>query len=85
MPNFHFTREQARALTFYMLSLTSEQMGAYYSSVRLIPSAGIRPATVRGEELHRLSQHRRRGREERAGPAGRHQTATPPGGWTSNW
>ncbi len=37
-PNFGFTREQARALTFYMLSLTSEQMGAYYSSVRLIPS-----------------------------------------------
>jgi mono/diheme cytochrome c family protein len=37
MPNFHFTREQARALTFYMLSLTSEQMGAYYSSVRVIP------------------------------------------------
>ena len=30
MPNFHFTREQARALTYYMLSLTSEQMGAYY-------------------------------------------------------
>src|ERR1039457_6360159 len=40
MPNFHFTNEQARALTFYMLSLTSEQMGTYYSSVRLIPSAG---------------------------------------------
>ena len=39
MPNFHFTKEQARALTFYMLSLTSEQMGTYYSSVRLIPSA----------------------------------------------
>lgn len=39
MPDFHFTRNQARALTFYMLSLTSEQMGAYYSSVRLIPSA----------------------------------------------
>ena len=38
MPNFHFTKEQARALTFYMLSLTSEQMGTYYSSVRLIPS-----------------------------------------------
>jgi mono/diheme cytochrome c family protein len=38
MPNFQFTREQARALTFYMLSLTNEQMGAYYSSVRLIPS-----------------------------------------------
>jgi mono/diheme cytochrome c family protein len=39
MPNFHFTGEQARALTFYMLSLTSEQMGAYYASVPLIPSA----------------------------------------------
>src|SRR5207247_1713128 len=38
MPNFHFTPEQSRALTFYMLSPTSEQMGAYYSSVRLIPS-----------------------------------------------
>ena len=34
MPNFHFTREQARALTYYMLSLTSEEMGTYYSSVR---------------------------------------------------
>lgn len=39
MPNFHFTRPQARALTFYMLSLTNEQMASYYSSVRLIPSA----------------------------------------------
>lgn len=39
MPNFNFTREQARALTFYMLSLTNEQMATYYSSVRLIPSA----------------------------------------------
>ena len=39
MPNFHFTKDQARALTFYMLSLTNEQMGSYYSSVRLIPSA----------------------------------------------
>jgi hypothetical protein len=38
MPNFHFTKEQARALTFYMLFLTQEQMGTYYSSVRLIPS-----------------------------------------------
>ena len=37
MPNFHFTREQARALTYYMLSLTSEEMGSYYSSVRVIP------------------------------------------------
>ena len=38
MPNFHFTKEQARDLTYYMLSLTSEEMGTYYSSVRLIPS-----------------------------------------------
>jgi mono/diheme cytochrome c family protein len=38
MPNFNFTQEQARALTFYMLSLTNEQMGAYYASVLLIPS-----------------------------------------------
>lgn len=38
MPNFHFTKEQARALTYYMLSLTDEDMGTYYSSVRLIPS-----------------------------------------------
>ncbi len=38
MPNFSFTKEQARALTFYMLSLTNEQMGAYYVSVLLIPS-----------------------------------------------
>src|SRR5208282_3330088 len=37
MPNFHFTAEQARALTYYMLSLTSEEMGTYYSSVRSIP------------------------------------------------
>jgi mono/diheme cytochrome c family protein len=37
MPNFHFTKEQARALTYYMLSLTSEEMGSYFSSVRLIP------------------------------------------------
>jgi len=38
MPNFHFTNEQALALTYYMLSLTNEEMGTYYSSVRLIPS-----------------------------------------------
>jgi mono/diheme cytochrome c family protein len=37
MPNFHFTREQARALTFYMLSLTSGQMAGYYSSATVIP------------------------------------------------
>ena len=40
MPNFHFTPEQARALTYYMLSLTNQDMGTYYSSVRLIPSPG---------------------------------------------
>ena len=38
MPNFHFTHEQARALTYYMLSLTSQDMGAYYASEPLIPS-----------------------------------------------
>ena len=38
MPNFHFTKEQARALTYYMLSLTNEEMGTYFSSLRLIPS-----------------------------------------------
>ncbi len=37
MPNFHFTKEQAKALTYYMLSLTSEDMGSYYSSERSIP------------------------------------------------
>jgi mono/diheme cytochrome c family protein len=39
MPNYHFTQDQAKALTYYMLSLASEEMGTYYSSVRLIPSA----------------------------------------------
>lgn len=38
MPNFHFTHEQARALTYYMLSLTSADMGSYYASEQLIPS-----------------------------------------------
>jgi cbb3-type cytochrome oxidase cytochrome c subunit len=38
MPKMGFTRSQARSLSFYMLSLTNEQMGSYYSSVRLIPS-----------------------------------------------
>ncbi len=40
MPNFHFTRQQARDLTYYMLSLTNQQMGTYYSSFNQIPSAG---------------------------------------------
>lgn len=38
MPNFNFSRVQARELTYYMLSLTNEDMGSYYSSERLIPS-----------------------------------------------
>ncbi len=38
MPDFHFTKDQARALTYYMLSLTNEEMGSYFSSVRMIPS-----------------------------------------------
>ncbi|HEU5457965.1 MAG TPA: c-type cytochrome [Terracidiphilus sp.] len=38
MPNFHFTHEQARALTYYMLSLTNADMGAYYASEPVIPS-----------------------------------------------
>ncbi len=37
MPNFHFTHEQARALTYYMLSLANQGMGAYYASEPLIP------------------------------------------------
>jgi hypothetical protein len=31
------TKEQARALTFYMLALTNGQMGSYCASVRMIP------------------------------------------------
>ncbi len=41
MPDYHFTKEQARSLTYYMLSLTNQDMGTYYSSLRLIPSAGF--------------------------------------------
>jgi mono/diheme cytochrome c family protein len=37
MPNFKFTKDQALALTYYMLALTNEQMGSYYASVRMIP------------------------------------------------
>lgn len=39
MPNYHFTHEQARSLTYFMLSLTNKDMSTYYSSLRLIPSA----------------------------------------------
>ena len=38
MPNYKFTTEQARDLTFYMLSLTGEEMGSYYTSKSVIPS-----------------------------------------------
>jgi mono/diheme cytochrome c family protein len=38
MPNFHFTKQQARELSYYMLSLTNADMGFFYSSLRLIPS-----------------------------------------------
>jgi len=41
MPNYHFTPQQARSLTYYMLSLTNQDMGTYYSSLRLIPSAAF--------------------------------------------
>jgi len=47
MPNFHFTSEQAKDLTFYMLSLTGEELGSYYTSKELIPSAAY------GRELFR--------------------------------
>ncbi len=39
MPNFHFTPQQAKDLTFYMLSLTGEEMGSYYTAKSIIPSA----------------------------------------------
>lgn len=39
MPNFHFTPQQAKDLTFYMLSLTGEEMGSYYTGKSVIPSA----------------------------------------------
>jgi mono/diheme cytochrome c family protein len=39
MPNYNFTNDQARSLAYYMLSLTNQDMGTYYSSLRLIPSA----------------------------------------------
>jgi mono/diheme cytochrome c family protein len=66
MPNFHFTREQARALTFYMLSLTSETMGSYYSSVRVIPSPGY--GRVLFTEKNCIACHRLGGVGAKAGP-----------------
>lgn len=38
MPNFHFTKVEARALTYYMLALTNQDMGAFFASEPLIPS-----------------------------------------------
>jgi mono/diheme cytochrome c family protein len=66
MPNFHFTREQARALTFYMLSLTSETMGSYYSSVRVIPSPGY--GRVLFTEKNCIACHSLGGVGAKAGP-----------------
>ena len=84
MPNFHFTKEQARALTFYMLSLTSEQMGTYYSSVRLIPSAGYgRQLFV---EKNCIACHNIGGVGAKSGPDLLGVTKQhSPAGWTSNW
>jgi mono/diheme cytochrome c family protein len=39
MPKLKLSRLQIHALTYYMLSLSAEKMGAYYVSLRLIPSA----------------------------------------------
>lgn len=38
MPNFHFTPGQAKDLTYYMLSLTGEEMSNAYTSESVIPS-----------------------------------------------
>ncbi len=65
--------EQARALTYYMLSLTNEEMGSYYSSVRLIPSPDYGRAIVCRKELHRLPCRRRSWRKDGPRSAGRHQ------------
>ncbi len=74
----------ASDLTFYMLSLTSEQMGTYYSSVRLIPSAGYGRQLFVEKELHRLPRSRRSGSEERPRSSWRHQAAFARSGSTSN-
>ena len=79
MPNFHFTKEQARALTFYMLSLTNEQMGTYYSSVNLIPSAGYgRQLFV---EKNCIACHNIGGVGAKSGPDLRGVTQTHSTGW----
>ena len=48
------------------------------------PQRRLWTAVVRRKELHRLPQHRRRGRKERARPAGSRPNSTLPAGWTSN-
>jgi cbb3-type cytochrome oxidase cytochrome c subunit len=84
MPNFHFTKEQARDLTYYMLSLTSEEMGTYYSSVRLIPG----PAYGRQlfVEKNCISCHAIGGVGAKTGPTSSvSPSATQWNGSTSNW
>jgi mono/diheme cytochrome c family protein len=79
MPNFHFTKEQARALTFYMLSLTNEDMGTYYSSVRLIPSAGYGRQLF--EEKNCIACHSIGGLGAKGGPDLLGETQRHSSGW----
>jgi len=53
MPNFHFTKEQARALTFYMLS-DQRANGNLLLERAVDPQRGLRTGIIRREELHRL-------------------------------
>lgn len=66
MPNEHFNKEQVRALTFYMCSLSSAKMANYYLGVRLIPGA------AQGRQLfaekHCLGCHAIGGVGAKAGP-----------------
>ena len=39
MPDFKFSTEEIEALTFYVLSLTTEPMAPYYLSMSMVPSA----------------------------------------------
>ena len=84
MPNFHFTKEQARDLTYYMLSLTNEEMGTYYSSVRLIPSPDMAgncsSRRTASPAIPSAELERRRAPTCSASPSG-----TRSNGSTSNW
>ncbi len=66
MPNEHFNKEQVRALTFYMCSLSSAKMANYYLGARLIPGA------AQGRQLfaekHCLGCHAIGGVGAKAGP-----------------